>query len=143
MVHFQKTHGDDFDLHLASYIHKSRSSMRRLLGMYGGMPSSVLGGNYGAWQSGERRTLFPGGSDTGIGWPYLRYLATAPTAWTGLLMLYQTASGEAVNEDANPYAAPSQTVPRAANVECLPAGQSSLQAFHNRRLHESQEFIRV
>merc|ERR1740121_118854 len=111
--------------------------------MYQGIPSSVLGGNYPAWQqfSSYQRInpKYPGGTDTGIGWPYLRYLATAPTAWTGLLMLYQTATGEAVNEDANPYAAPKQTVPRAANVECLPAGQSSFQAFHNRRLHESQE----
>merc|ERR1711920_647870 len=107
----QQTHGDALEIDLSTYIRKSRDSLRRLLGMYGGMPSSVLGGNYAAWQSGERRTLFPGGSDTGIGWPYLRYLATAPTAWAGLLMLYQTSIGETVNENANPYARPREGVP--------------------------------
>ena len=35
------------------------------------------------------RSHYPGGSDTGIGWTYLRYPHAAATAWTGLLMLYQ------------------------------------------------------
>merc|ERR1711920_434492 len=115
----QQTHGDALEIDLSTYIRKSRDSLRRLLGMYGGMPSSVLGGNYAAWQSGERRTLFPGGSDTGIGWPYLRYLATAPTAWTGLLFLYNTDEAAAVNEDANPYAPPLKSVPQETDLTCL------------------------
>merc|ERR1712060_887285 len=106
MIHYQNKHGSIPGLNLSHYAGKARDALRRLLHMYGGVPASVLGGNFAAWQQrrgdlAHRRTeagedlvfapsLYPGGSDTGLGWPYLRYLATAPTAWAGLLFLLQT-----------------------------------------------------
>jgi len=122
MVHYQAKYGIGDSLDLPRYIQEARDSLRHLLGMYGGVPSSVLGGNYAAWQSGERRSLFPGGSDTGFGWPYLRYLATAPTAWAGLMFLHQASAADAVNESANPYAPPSQPVPSGTDATCIPGG---------------------
>jgi len=63
------------------------SSLRYLLGEYGTVLASVNGGNYEAWRRGMIDTPFPGGSDTGLGWTYLRYPHSAATAWTGLVLL--------------------------------------------------------
>ena len=98
---------------------QARSSLRSLLNTYGCVPASILGGhpirrlephpvgdtplwncsltrcgmctggNIAAWIKNDHAAPFPGGSDTGIGWTYLRYPHVAATAWTGLLLLYQ------------------------------------------------------
>merc|ERR1719356_1838782 len=106
MVHYMQTYGEGI-LPLTDYIQAARGSIRTLLKLYSGIPSSVLGGTYVAWQSYSQGKAQdpPGGSDTGLGWPYLRYTATAPTAWAGLMLLYQFDSSTEVNEGANPYAA--------------------------------------
>lgn len=70
---------------------------------YGSVLGSVLGGNYEAYVHGDRASEYPGGSDTGMGWAYLRHPHTAATAWTGLMLL-----------QANPFAPPVQPVPGAA-----------------------------
>merc|ERR1719323_2906116 len=127
MVHFKNKYGQAFP-QIDTFIEGARNSMKQLLTMYGGIPSSVVGGNYVAWtkfSNGKPVTdqNFPGGSDTGLGWPYLRYTATAPTAWAGLMLLQQADAGQPVNNDANPYLAPSQPVPPPSNDQsCLPPG---------------------
>ena len=55
----------------------------------GAIPASVLGGNIAAYRKNDHASAYPGGSDTGIGWTYLRYPHAASTAWAGLLLLYQ------------------------------------------------------
>lgn len=125
MVHFQSKYGPGAYPGLNTYIEAARNSLKQLLTMYGGVPSSVLGGNYPAWQawsSGQQVDPdYPGGSDTGLGWPYLRYTATAPTAWTGLMLLHQADTSQPVNEDANPYAIPAKPVPYVkGDTSCLP-----------------------
>lgn len=122
MAHYQAVYGTGEELQIPRFLRESRDSLRRLLGMYGGVPASVRGGNYGAWQSGERRSLFPGGSDTGLGWPYLRYLSTAPTVWAGLMLLHNPGDSGQVDETANPYAMPARAVPAAADSTCIRGG---------------------
>ena len=123
MVHFRERYGEGAGVaDLPRFVGEARDSLRKLLGVYGGVPSSVLGGNYAAWKVGERDTPYPGGSDTGIGWPYLRYLSTAPTAWAGLMLLHQADEGQPVNADANPYAPPARPVPEGRDCSCLPTG---------------------
>lgn len=72
-----------------------RQSLLRQLDRYGYVLASVLGGNFEAYHRKDYQAAFPGGSDTGLGWTYLRYPHTAATAWTGLMLL-----------EANPLAAP-------------------------------------
>jgi len=121
MAHYQQKYGPGEELRLPEHLKQGRDSLKLLLTRYKGVPQSVLGGNYGAWQSGKAiGTKYPGGTDTGLGWPYLRYLGTVPTAWTGLALLYQSSDGEPVNEDANPYAIPAQPVPAGGDCSCLP-----------------------
>jgi hypothetical protein len=118
MVHFQTKYGTT---KYNEYIESARGSIKALLQSYNGVPSSVLGGTYVAWQSYSKgaNTQPPGGTDTGFGWPYLRYTAAASTAWAGLMLLYQADASSPVNENANPYAAPQQPVPVAADQTCL------------------------
>lgn len=120
MVHYINSYGADGFPGMSKHIESARGSIRTLLKLYGGIPSSVLGGTYVAWQSysqGQAQDP-PGGSDTGLGWPYLRYTATAPTAWAGLMLLYQFDSSTEVDEGANPYAA-TVPVPWQGDVSCL------------------------
>jgi len=126
MAHYQSKYGAGSYPGLDKYIEESRNSIKTLLTMYKGIPSSVLGGNYPAWQAWTAGQAldpkYPGGSDTGLGWPYLRYLATAPTAWAGLMLLYQADSSQPVDEESNPYAAPSKAVPSGSETTCIPPG---------------------
>ena len=86
-------------------------SIRQLLQAYQAVPASVLGGTINAYIKNDHAADYPGGSDTGIGWTYLRYPHAASTAWAGLLLLYQFDEADAVREDANPFAPPAMTVP--------------------------------
>jgi len=115
----QDASGKDKDV--AGKVEQARDSLKTLLAMYGGVPASVLGGNYEAWRSGKADASFPGGSDTGLGWPCLRYLNVVDTAWTGLLLLYQASESDTVNEDANPFARPRNPVPTLEEYSCLPS----------------------
>merc|ERR1719229_723440 len=110
MVHYQNKYGSS-EYH--DYIESARGSIKALLQAYNGVPSSVLAGTYVDWQaySNGANPPNPGGTDTGFGWPYLRYTAAASTAWAGLMLLYQADESSPVNENANPYAAPQQPVP--------------------------------
>lgn len=118
MAHYQQRYGPGEELGLPQALRQARDSLRTLLALYHGVPQSVLGGNYGLWQ-GHKFGQYPGGTDTGLGWPYLRYLGTVTTAWAGLALLYQAEEGGPVNEDANPYAAPKQPVPPGGDASCL------------------------
>jgi len=86
-----------------------RDSLKRLLSVYGSVPASIRGGNYDMWALRTNPALhnadYPGGSDTGLGWPYLRYPHVASTVWAGLALAYQFEEGGPVDEMANPYAA--------------------------------------
>ena len=75
------------------------------------VPASVLGGNIAAYQLNNFSAEYPGGSDTGIGWTYLRYPHAASTAWAGLLLLYQFDEDDAIDENANPFAPPANPMP--------------------------------
>jgi len=119
MAHYQQKYDSGADIGLPGHLQQTRNSLRTLLAMYKGVPQSVLGGNYGMWQA-RRFGKYPGGTDTGLGWPYLRYLGTVTTAWTGLALMYQADDNGPVNEDANPYALPKQPVPGGTDCSCLP-----------------------
>ncbi|CAK0899943.1 unnamed protein product, partial [Prorocentrum cordatum] len=113
--------GGEADPRLARRIDEARNSLYHLLVRYGGVPASVLGGNYEAWRRNLHHSAYPGGSDTGIGWSYFRYLHVASTAWTGLLLLYQADAASPVLEDANPLGLPAHAVPHGrADLSCLP-----------------------
>lgn len=77
-----------------------RASLLHQLWEYRAVLASVLGGNLDAWLRQDFTAAYPGGSDTGIGWTYMRYPHTAATAWTGLMLL-----------EANPFAPPPGAVP--------------------------------
>lgn len=94
---------------LQSKLSRSRESLRKLLTMYGGVPASVRGGSSSAYHQANQ--AYPGGTDTGMGFSYLRMFHTASTAWTGLLMLYQTEDSDPVNEAANPLQLVGATLP--------------------------------
>jgi hypothetical protein len=127
MVHYKRKYGPGTAMELPKRIEEARRSLRTLLKMYKGVPQSVLGGTYHRWQTGKHiGEEFPGGTDTGLGWPYLRYLGTVTTAWAGLALLYQTDPSEAVNEDANPFVPPKSPVPAGKDLSCLPAKMSML-----------------
>uniref|UniRef100_A0A7S4PSL2 SMB domain-containing protein n=1 Tax=Alexandrium monilatum TaxID=311494 RepID=A0A7S4PSL2_9DINO len=122
MLHFKQWYGDE-ELRLKHYIDRARDSLRSLLAMYKGVPNSVRGGNHKAWEdvpAGESK--FPGGSDSGFGWPDLRYLTTGSTAWTGLLLLYQPEFHGYLNEDANPFSLPKLAVPVGEDTSCVHVG---------------------
>jgi len=107
---------------VSSQIHEARESVKRLIQVYGTVPPSVLGGNINAWHRGEHSHPYPGGSDTGLGWTYLRYPHVASVAWAGLLMLYQPADGAPIDDEGNPFSAPSHPVPppTQTDLHCLP-----------------------
>jgi len=121
MAHYMQTYGKDAFPDLAHCVEAARGSMKTLLKMYNGIPSSVLGGTYVAWQQFKDGADVspPGGSDTGLGWPYLRYTATAPTAWAGLMLLHQFDATSPVDENANPYARPTSAVPTGSDSSCM------------------------
>lgn len=132
MLHFSKKYGklvgpDGKEVDLDAFVDQVRDSVRLLLGMYGGVPGSILGGNREAWvqwtlrqDKWRRNVAFPGGTDTGVSWSYLRYPHVASTAWVGLMLLYQGEKGGPVNEDANPLGPPAIGVPKdTSDLSCL------------------------
>eukprot|EP00928_Gymnodinium_smaydae_P061669 TRINITY_DN45703_c0_g1_i1.p1 TRINITY_DN45703_c0_g1~~TRINITY_DN45703_c0_g1_i1.p1 ORF type:complete len:720 (+),score=154.65 TRINITY_DN45703_c0_g1_i1:119-2161(+) len=126
MIHYRAMTGDNSQA-LSKRIVEMRRSVLGMLGRYGSVLASVQGGNMQAYSSQDKTQDFPGGSDTGLGWTYLRYPHTAATAWTGMMLLYQAQEGMAVDEGGNPYARPRQPVPDEASAvsaaeQCLPAG---------------------
>jgi hypothetical protein len=88
---------------------EGRESLKRLLRTYGAVPASILGGNYEMWadrfNASAHLNSFPGGSDAGLGWTYLRYPHVASTVWAAFALMYQFDDGAPVKEMANPYAA--------------------------------------
>lgn len=112
-----KLPGVDLDHHMSAM----RGALLSLIDRYGSVPASVLGGNMNAWKKNDHKAAFPGGSDTGIDWTYLRYPHTTATAWTGLMLLYGGGDAGPVNEDANPFSPPSKSVPPPSkDLRCLP-----------------------
>ena len=90
MCRFRSLYGDETSAgDLRPKIRAATDSIKHLLAVYGVVPASVLGGNIAAYQVNNFSAEYPGGSDTGIGWTYLRYPHAASTAWAGLLLLYQ------------------------------------------------------
>jgi len=99
IAHYSALYSDQSQ---AAKMASMREALLHQLNEYGAVLASVRGGNINAWQNQPYHQLFPGGSDTGLGWTYLRYRHTAATAWTGLMLL-----------DENPFH-PSRAVPAAA-----------------------------
>lgn len=120
MVHYLWKYDNGGGLQLTRYIREVLNSLRILLGMYGGVPGSVLGGNMQAYAANDHHATYPGGSDTGIRYTYLRYLHVASTAWAGLFFLYQADPAQPIDEGANPFATPEKPVPTARDFSCLP-----------------------
>jgi len=89
-----------------------RDSLLHQLVEYGSVLASVRGGNYQAYAQGNPDPTYPGGSDTGLGWAYLRYPHLAATAWTGLMLL-----------EANPFAPPSTGLPTSSPDASCPAAR--------------------
>lgn len=118
MIYYIMTFGhDEF---ISRRLREVQGSLRHLLAMYKGVPASILGGNYDAYAINNHDARFPGGTDTGISFTYLRYRHVASTAWTGLLLLYQAEPDSPVYEDANPFAPPSDPMPSDMDKTCLP-----------------------
>jgi hypothetical protein len=106
---------------MTSKIKKSRDSIKKLLDVYGSVPSSILGGNSKRAVAQHFMETFPGGSDTGLGWNYFRYPHLASTVWSGLALMQQGHEDESVDSEASPYATPNQAVPAPGNCACLPS----------------------
>jgi len=132
MIHYKVKFGEMLDgRNLSHDIYSVGRSLRGMLFRYGSILASIKGGNSAAWQkhpgNGAKDVEYPGGSDTGFGWTYLRYPHLAATAWTGLFLLQQADLSQPVNEHANPYAPPAKAVPDAATAaaaatQCLDRG---------------------
>jgi len=120
LLHYQDRYGNDEGLRLQEHARQVIDSLRHLLAMYGGVPASVLGGNMDAFKVKNHTAPYPGGSDTGISYTYLRYNHVASTAWTGLLLLYQANASEPIDEAANPLAIKASSVPKPNDFSCLP-----------------------
>jgi len=119
MIEFQRQGGS---VDVTAKIHEARESIKRLIQVYRTVPPSVMGGNINAWHQDNHDHPYPGGSDTGLGWTYLRYPHVASVSWAGLLMLYQPEDGAPIDNEGNPFSAPSSPVPAATqhNLQCLP-----------------------
>merc|ERR1719272_731889 len=108
MVHYREGGGS---VDVTHQIGQARESLKRLLYRYGSVPSSVRGGNYNAYRTHRPWERFPGGSDTGLGWTYLRYPHVASTVWTGLMLIQQFDESSPVNDEGNPFLPPARPVP--------------------------------
>eukprot|EP00913_Durusdinium_trenchii_P026301 g24679.t1 len=95
-----------------------RTSLRTLLKTYGAVPASVRGGNGDAYNERNAYAADPGGSDTGMGFPYLRMIHVASTAWTGLAMIYQTSDEDEISVAGNPMKLSKSLPP--TDSYCLP-----------------------
>jgi len=95
---------------ISDHLQRMQDSLLHQLLEYRSVLASVRGGNYQAYKYGNPDPAFPGGSDTGLGWTYLRYPHLAATAWTGLMLL-----------EANPFAPPDQQLPSSAPDGSCPA----------------------
>ena len=75
--------------------------MRTLLKMYGAVPASVRGGNGDAYNAHNAYAPYPGGSDTGMGFSYLRMIHVASalplTARVGCFVLLVGVSDTGMN----------------------------------------------
>lgn len=85
---------------ISNHLQSMQEALLHQLQEYRSVLASVRGGNYHAYTQGNPDPIFPGGSDTGLGWSYLRYPHLAATAWTGLMLL-----------EANPFAPPNNGLP--------------------------------
>jgi len=119
---YRELHGDEVPGHnLTDRIAAMRNSILWLLDEYSSVPASVLGGNFNAWKKNNHSAAFPGGSDTGIDWTYLRYAHTAATAWAGLMLLFQGDEGHAIDDNVNPFSPPKNGVPsHSHDFSCIP-----------------------
>lgn len=80
-------HGqDDFIQQLRRRLEAARVSLRTVLKTYGAVPASVRGGNGEAYNAHNPYSPYPGGSDTGMGFSYLRmiHIASASSALNDL-----------------------------------------------------------
>jgi len=120
MARYKSAHGDA-DLDLTRQIGAARDSVKRLLRRYSAVPASVRGGAIQQWRFRRPMADFPGGSDTGLGWTYLRYPHVASTVWTGLMLIQQDSEGAPIDPEGNPFAPPSRSVPAAtqSGLECM------------------------
>merc|ERR1740130_870154 len=96
MVRYRAMYGEHYGV--TAKINQARDSLKGLLNVYGVVPASVLGGNIDAWHRVRHQDPYPGGSDTGIGWTYLRYPHMASTVWSGFALMYQGADGDAIDD---------------------------------------------
>eukprot|EP00931_Biecheleriopsis_adriatica_P053964 TRINITY_DN31714_c4_g2_i1.p1 TRINITY_DN31714_c4_g2~~TRINITY_DN31714_c4_g2_i1.p1 ORF type:complete len:654 (+),score=113.53 TRINITY_DN31714_c4_g2_i1:51-2012(+) len=119
---YRQRYGEEgLGVNLTQKIQSIQKSVLTLLDTYGVVPASALGGNLEAWFQNDHTSEFPGGSDTGIGWTYLRYGHVASTAWAGLMLLFTGGDvGNPVNQDANPFAPPGKKLPVARDLSCFP-----------------------
>jgi len=120
MARYKSAHGDA-GLDLNRQINAARDSVKRLLRRYSAVPASVRGGNLQQWRFRHPEADHPGGSDTGLGWTYLRYPHVASTVWSGLMLIQQDQDGAPIDPEGNPFAPPSRPVPAATtrNLECM------------------------
>lgn len=124
MIRYRAMYGEHYGVTVK--INQARDSLKRLLTNYRAVPASVLGGNIDAWHRVRHQATYPGGSDTGIGWTYLRYPHLASTVWTGFALMFQGADGDAIDNLANPYNPPATTVPGpVVKGSCLPPEQEA------------------
>eukprot|EP00929_Paragymnodinium_shiwhaense_P078452 TRINITY_DN40669_c0_g3_i1.p1 TRINITY_DN40669_c0_g3~~TRINITY_DN40669_c0_g3_i1.p1 ORF type:complete len:731 (-),score=109.83 TRINITY_DN40669_c0_g3_i1:126-2318(-) len=127
LITYRDKHGSDV-AGLDTNLVNMRDSLKRMLGRYGSVLGSSLGGNLRAFMKNDPAAAYPGGSSTGLGWNYMRYPHTAATAWTGLLLMLQSEEGEVVDVRGNPYAPPTKPLADLAAStapECLSGGAAA------------------
>eukprot|EP00438_Fugacium_kawagutii_P007878 Skav213953 [mRNA] locus=scaffold1979:175439:176421:- [translate_table: standard] len=101
-VYLKDRRQEGFKQQLRRRLEAARLSLRTVLKTYGAVPASVRGGNGEAYNAHNPYSPYPGGSDTGMGFSYLRMIHVASTAWTGLALMSKTVETDPAWAGANP-----------------------------------------
>jgi hypothetical protein len=118
MAEFEHKYGHG-DLDLRKRLHAARGSIKRILERYHAVPASTRGGDIQQWRFRQYQATHPGGSDTGLGWTYLRYPHVASSVWSGLMLIQQADESDAFDAEGNPFATPKRRVPSPKAGQCL------------------------
>jgi len=126
MVHFRDLFGVTDAVDVTTAVNAMRDDLKKMLATYGSVLSSIRGGNAMSHAGDHNPNAeYPGGSDTGFQWKYLRYPHLASTAWTGMMLILQADDSQTLNTNGNPYAVPdgyiADTNAAAQAQECLPS----------------------
>ena len=110
----------------AASIRRAPRCARGLLAAYGFVPASILGGNIAAWIKNDHAATVPGGSDTGIGWTYIRRPHRRVVGVDGAVVAAPGRRRRDARPAANPFAPPEKiasAAEAAASQQCIKPGK--------------------